>query len=192
MTIFKMDFIIKNPEIKNNFSGTNMKPLHVGFMRSRNNLGYKEFHKIGGCYYEAMRRYTTKKDVTVMVCTHYRTGCDWSGRMTNNTSLTRDEDGYWDRPNWNMETARGTHTCEPSPESTLAKLQVRNHVRTRVEDGQTNYTKIREQLLLEEQFAQHAAHLLGDENNYRREITKIIRKKYGGSTQLESSKIPST
>ena len=91
-----------------------------------------------------------------------------------------------------METARRTQTCEPSPESTLAKLQVRNHVRTRVEDGQTNYTKIREQLLLEEQFAQHAAHLLGDENNYRRQITKIIRKKYGGSTQLESSKIPST
>ena len=56
-----MDFLSQNPDIKNDTSGTNMLPLHVGFMKSRNDKGWKEFHKIGTHYYEGIRRYTTKK-----------------------------------------------------------------------------------------------------------------------------------
>ena len=176
-----MDFLSENPDIKHDTSGTNMLPLHVGFMKSRNNMGWKEFHKIGEHYYEGIRRYTTKKGVTVMSCKHYRDGCDWTGRIRNNTELTKDDDGYWDRPHWDMLQAKGTHTCCPSPVSNISKLEYRNFVRECVQNGETNYKKIKQSSKVEEKYAQHSANLLGDEDNFRKQLGKIKRKKFGGT-----------
>ena len=88
-----MNFTTEKENIKNNRNGTNDFPLHLGWHKSKNTRGYKEFHKIGDSYYSAFKRYENKRGGYTMCCTNYRSQqCTWTGGMVNNVYSKTDED----------------------------------------------------------------------------------------------------
>ena len=120
-----MNFLAE--KVKNNTTGTNDLPLHIGWFRSKNNGGYKEYHKKGDSYYSAFKRYINKRGEYTMCCTNYRTQqCTWVGGLRNNLHEKTDEK-FWDE-GWDMKKAKGTHTCVPIPETDISKLEFRNFV----------------------------------------------------------------
>ena len=176
-----MNFTTEKENIKNNRNGTNDFPLHLGWHKSKNTRGYKEFHKIGDSYYSAFKRYENKRGGYTMCCTNYRSQqCTWTGGMVNNVYSKTDEQ-YWDE-GWEMKKARGTHTCIPIPKNDIAKLEFRNFIRKEMAEGISEYSHIKQNSKIDEKYAQYVGNLIGDERSYTRQVSETIAKKYGGRT----------
>ena len=175
------NFIAKNTILQNN-EGTNQSPLLADIIQGKNGRGHSILTKINTMLYSNVKNKLNKNKSLTTQCKNYRSrdeNCGWTGKMQNVSNLEPDSPDFWNVENWIILSNPNAqeHTCSGTKVQEVASNQMREFVRKNFDEGITNFKNIKNLSGVPQEFADHAAELLGDDQTYNRIIQRKRKRK---------------
>ena len=176
------NFIAKKTEIIETTTGTNALPLLVDILPGKGGRGYSIVTKIDSMYYSNLKNRMNKNNSCSTRCKNYREkdgNCSWSGKISNISEFSQDSPEFWKAENWIVVPNYNAllHTCSGTNFNQISSLQMRNFVKSKYDEGITDLKIIKNLSGLKNDFADHAAELIGDDGNYQRIIQRKRKRK---------------